>query len=100
MPSNLPLVRTVQARVYRVRPSHGVVFTPTMSNLTSFLDVVFVLAAIYVAKHFFAKKAGRPLPPGPYGIPIVGNVFDMPKTKEWETFAQWGEQYGKPAMTD
>jgi len=38
------------------------------------------------------KKA--PLPPGPKGLPIIGNVFDMPVDQEWLTFAKWGEEYG------
>ncbi|KAE9382536.1 hypothetical protein BT96DRAFT_1010472 [Gymnopus androsaceus JB14] len=36
-----------------------------------------------------------PLPPGPPKFPIIGNFFDMPTEKEWLTFAQWGEKYGK-----
>ena len=36
-----------------------------------------------------------PYPPGPNGLPIIGNVFDMPAEEEWETVRQWGEKYGK-----
>lgn len=35
----------------------------------------------------------RELSPGT-GLPVVGNVLDMPSEKEWFTFAQWGEMYG------
>ncbi|KAH8115975.1 cytochrome P450 [Phellopilus nigrolimitatus] len=33
-------------------------------------------------------------PPGPKGLPFVGNYFDMPPSEEWEKARQWGEQYG------
>ncbi|KAH8115982.1 cytochrome P450 [Phellopilus nigrolimitatus] len=33
-------------------------------------------------------------PPGPKGLPLVGNYFDMPPSEEWERARQWGEQYG------
>ncbi|KAK6977026.1 cytochrome P450, partial [Favolaschia claudopus] len=38
------------------------------------------------------QKKKFPLPPGPTGYPLIGNVFDMPST--WRTFAEWGEKYG------
>ncbi|KIJ42237.1 hypothetical protein M422DRAFT_171280 [Sphaerobolus stellatus SS14] len=34
------------------------------------------------------------LPPGPKGWPIIGNVLDLPKEKEWLKFTQWKETYG------
>ncbi|KAG7096665.1 hypothetical protein E1B28_004080 [Marasmius oreades] len=40
------------------------------------------------------RREKRPLPPGPRGLPFIGNVFDMPSEKEWLTFAQWGDTYG------
>lgn len=33
-------------------------------------------------------------PPGPRGLPLVGNYFDMPPDEEWVRAQQWGEQYG------
>ncbi len=33
-------------------------------------------------------------PPGPRGLPLIGNLLDMPSQKEWLTFAKWGEKYG------
>ncbi|KAF4615925.1 hypothetical protein D9613_011343 [Agrocybe pediades] len=33
-------------------------------------------------------------PPGPRPWPIVGNLFDMPRHTEWETFSNWAKTYG------
>ncbi|THU85007.1 cytochrome P450 [Dendrothele bispora CBS 962.96] len=43
---------------------------------------------------FSRSKYPAPLPPGPRGLPVVGNVLDMPSEKEWLTFAEWGRKYG------
>ncbi|KIJ35877.1 hypothetical protein M422DRAFT_257346 [Sphaerobolus stellatus SS14] len=38
---------------------------------------------------------GLKLPPGPPKKFLVGNVFDMPKEREWETFGKWAKEYGE-----
>ncbi|KAF9525565.1 OrdA protein [Crepidotus variabilis] len=40
------------------------------------------------------KPQGRPLPPGPKGFPVVGNVADLPTEQEWQTYASWGRKWG------
>ncbi|GLB39728.1 putative cytochrome p450 [Lyophyllum shimeji] len=39
-------------------------------------------------------RKGPLLPPGPKGLPLIGNVLDMPSEQQWLTFAKWGEQWG------
>jgi hypothetical protein len=34
------------------------------------------------------------LPPGPPGIPLLGNIFDLPKKFPWLKLMKWKEQYG------
>ncbi|KAK7676963.1 hypothetical protein QCA50_020081 [Cerrena zonata] len=34
------------------------------------------------------------LPPGPKGLPVVGNVLDFPSSSIWETFTGWKSRYG------
>ena len=65
-----------------------------MSNLIVALTIALVLFAIYVLKYFIFRSRSPSLPPGPRGLPLVGNIFDMPSEKEWLTFAKWGETYG------
>ncbi|KIN97354.1 hypothetical protein M404DRAFT_32334 [Pisolithus tinctorius Marx 270] len=34
------------------------------------------------------------LPPGPNGLPWVGNVFDIDVSQPWVTYQEWGNRYG------
>ena len=38
---------------------------------------------------------GLPLPPGPKGYPLIGNIFDMPTEKPWVVYDEWRKTYGK-----
>ena len=38
---------------------------------------------------------GLPLPPGPKGYPIIGNLFDVPVHKSWLAYDEWRKTYGK-----
>ncbi|KAF7344988.1 Cytochrome P450 [Mycena venus] len=65
-----------------------------MIKLT-FQDLVVVAVALSVGGlHLYARRKNRRLPPGPKGYPVIGNVFDMPASQSWKTFAKWGERYG------
>ncbi|KIP07466.1 hypothetical protein PHLGIDRAFT_13173 [Phlebiopsis gigantea 11061_1 CR5-6] len=57
---------------------------------------VFVLAvfAILPCYWFLSTKSRWNLPPGPKPLPVVGNVFQIPKGHEWLQYARWGKEYG------
>ncbi|KIJ56796.1 hypothetical protein M422DRAFT_57427 [Sphaerobolus stellatus SS14] len=40
-----------------------------------------------------AKKSVT-LPPGPKGLATIGNLFSLPQSVPWKTYAKWGEPYG------
>ena len=37
----------------------------------------------------------RPLPPGPPGLPFVGNVIGINTEAPWLTYTEWANKYGK-----
>jgi hypothetical protein len=36
-----------------------------------------------------------PLPPGPPGYPIIGNLLDSPSTQKQLGYKRWGDIYGR-----
>ncbi|KAK0240536.1 cytochrome P450 [Armillaria nabsnona] len=60
------------------------------------LDISITLVGLIFAWHLFrrTRRITTQFPPGPRGLPLIGNLLDMPSQKEWLTFAKWGEKYG------
>jgi hypothetical protein len=59
--------------------------------------VVGAVSAVFVFGWLNRRKSsnGLPLPPGPKPLPLIGNLLDMPKQKDWETYRAWNERYGE-----
>ena len=59
--------------------------------------LAFVLSTLTVFVVYWMTRNGQPqgqkLPPGPKKYPLIGSLFSMPSTLEWETFAKWGQEY-------
>ncbi|KAF8549581.1 cytochrome P450 [Imleria badia] len=54
------------------------------------------LVVIYVGKRYLGKtKPTFPLPPGPPGLPWVGNVIGIDANAPWLTYRDWAKTYGK-----
>ena len=64
------------------------------TNIT-WLDLCLAGVGLYIIKQVLTNKQPASFPPGPKGLPLVGNIADMPSVKPWLTFAQWGQKYGK-----
>ena len=63
----------------------------------------YILATLFFSVMLFRQwKKGRdgspkglPLPPGPKGYPLIGNLFDMPIDKAWVVYDEWRKTYGE-----
>ncbi|KAF8496294.1 cytochrome P450 [Gautieria morchelliformis] len=40
------------------------------------------------------SRSKTPLAPGPRPLPMVGNLFQMPREQEWHTYQAWARKYG------
>ncbi|PPQ65419.1 hypothetical protein CVT24_011500 [Panaeolus cyanescens] len=47
-----------------------------------------------VASRRRRNPRGLPLPPGPKGWPIIGNILDMPTERSWLTYHEWAKEHG------
>lgn len=51
------------------------------------------LIVTYVVRKIRRRSLG-PLPPGPKGWPIIGNISDIPHKNSWVTYVEWKKKYG------
>ena len=58
------------------------------------IPVIAVVLALVLFRLVSRGGKGQPLhPPGPQGLPFIGNVFGFPTTKPWIAYAEWGRKY-------
>ncbi|KAI0050257.1 cytochrome P450 [Auriscalpium vulgare] len=68
-------------------------------SLTSWttLDLAAIVICAYFVNvvHDRCKRRGLPYPPGPRGLPFIGNLLDLPSDEgSWIAFTKLGKQYG------
>jgi hypothetical protein len=65
-------------------------------STTAFFAIFGIIALYALSRVRRSKGNGLPLPPGPKGVPILGNVNDMPKpgVLEWHHWLAHKDLYG------
>ncbi|KAH9959806.1 cytochrome P450 [Russula dissimulans] len=86
---------TRQSRVIQVEGLASMQ-TPTIeffSGRTPAWTLVTSLCVIALLRIFRTRRHALPFPPGPKGLPIIGNALDMPNKNAWLTYSRWGRKY-------
>lgn len=66
-----------------------------MDSITTLLGVALGALLIIFYSQTGKKRSRAPLPPGPKGLPLLGNIADLPQSQPWTTFAKLGDKYGE-----
>ena len=64
----------------------------TSRFVDQYASIILIAGAAWLA---WRIKKRLPLPPGPNGLPIVGNVLDIPREKAWLKYMEWAKEYSK-----
>ncbi|KIY48888.1 cytochrome P450 [Fistulina hepatica ATCC 64428] len=58
------------------------------------LGVTLIALSILVKFVASIRKRSLPLPPGPPGLPLIGNIYKIPTHSAWEKYTEWSDHYG------
>lgn len=68
--------------------------TPLMSGSVNAALSVALLVAYAIKKYLAFYRQPAPYPPGPKGLPLIGNAFDFPTRNIGQEYARWSAKYG------
>jgi hypothetical protein len=62
---------------------------------------VLLAMGVLIAAYLVHKRRRRAkLPPGPPGLPLIGNLHQAPTSAPWLIYKQWVKQYGSLVSVD
>ena len=69
---------------------------PVVSLMSTFDILVLVSSLVaFLAIRDHQRRRGLPYPPGPRPLPLIGNIFDIPKEFSFLSFIQLSKKHGK-----
>ncbi|KAI6893073.1 hypothetical protein KC318_g13387 [Hortaea werneckii] len=70
---------------------------PGQTTLLASIAILALMTIVHFCNRVKPNGQGKQLPPGPQGLPIIGNVLQMPKRLPWLEFYRMSREYG-PVM--
>ncbi|KZP04382.1 hypothetical protein FIBSPDRAFT_405126, partial [Athelia psychrophila] len=64
-------------------------FASILLDANQLLLLCLLLVALYVGLNSKRPKH----PPGPRGLPLIGNLLDMPTSEDWLQYRKWSEEF-------
>ena len=68
-----------------------------MVSLVFIVDIIASVSFFVVLLAFndHRRRRGLPYPPGPWPLPLIGNLLDIPKEYSWLTYTRLSKVHGK-----
>lgn len=66
----------------------------SVSNTSTVLVAGLGILAFWIYT-YFGRRGKAPLPPGPFSLPLIGNIFHYPPQYPWFKFTEWKDQFGE-----
>ena len=57
-------------------------------------DSLLLTLLVYILAKLVRKRTRGPSPPGPQGLPFIGNAYQIPADRQWLKFDEWIREYG------
>lgn len=91
--------RTNKGSAFRWPPRTMIFGLPIYPTVPLIIAVLYVLYVRSIAK-WRTRSRGRPFPPGPPALPLLGNMFNIPGDRAWLDFQELTAQYGESKGID
>jgi hypothetical protein len=67
-----------------------------MPSLLSIIDLLVLLSFLFALRAIrdYQRRGTLPYPPGPRPLPLIGNLFHIPKNFSWLAYTQFSKKYG------